>query len=180
MGVMLVNDKPLCPARGLPAASPQLASQPVQGDSIIMTKIRSVTSHLLDVDNLELELTHKPDSDVMIRKTAKTIIVGYLVQDSDCANPLEDCDGLGSIRSLNRRHHNHIDRDEAVAILESDKDAVALSYFEHGLCKWGVEGTMSAMADFNWDGVSLAGVWIPDDCVRESYNKQDEIGRAHV
>jgi hypothetical protein len=134
------------------------------------TKIRSVTSHLLEVDGLELELTHRPESEVTIRKTESSIIVGYLVQDSDCANPLED-DGMGSIRSLNRRHINSIDYDEAVAILKSDKDAVALSYFEHGRCLWGVAGTMDGMPDFNWDGTSFAGVWIPDDCVRESFTK---------
>jgi len=32
-----------------------------------------------------------------------------------------------------------------------------LSYFEHGLCRWGLAGTMSGMPDFRWDGVAIAG-----------------------
>lgn len=32
-----------------------------------------------------------------------------------------------------------------------------LSYFEHGLCRWGLQGTMSDMPDFRWDGVEFAG-----------------------
>lgn len=32
-----------------------------------------------------------------------------------------------------------------------------LSYFEHGLCRWGIAGTMSGMPDFRWDGTEFAG-----------------------
>lgn len=32
-----------------------------------------------------------------------------------------------------------------------------LSYFEHGLCRWGVQGSMTGMPDFRWDGVEVAG-----------------------
>ena len=42
-------------------------------------------------------------------------------------------------------------------------DNVALSYFEHSLCKWGVDGSMGDMPDFGSDGVSVAGYWEPDE-----------------
>jgi hypothetical protein len=32
-----------------------------------------------------------------------------------------------------------------------------LSYFEHGNCRWGLEGSMSSTPDFRWDGVRFAG-----------------------
>lgn len=51
------------------------------------------------------------------------------------------------------------DHPEAIA---TPTDAVALSYFEHGLCRWGVSGTMDDMPDFGWDGVGIAGYWEPD------------------
>lgn len=137
-------------------------------------KIKSKTIHSLEVDGRELELTHRPsEGSVITAEKDGKLTVGYLVQDDDCGNPLEDCDGIGAIKSLSRRHRNHIDREEAEQILSDDLDAVALSYFEHGLCKWDVEGSMGGMPDFQWDGVSFAGVWIPDTCVRESYTGQD-------
>lgn len=46
-------------------------------------------------------------------------------------------------------------------------DNVALSYFEHGNCLWGVAGTMGNMPDFMWDGTSMAGYWEPDKYLLE-------------
>lgn len=47
-----------------------------------------------------------------------------------------------------------------------DHDCVPLSYFEHGLCTWGVAGSLSHYPDFRWDGAEFAGVWEPDEeCV---------------
>lgn len=37
------------------------------------------------------------------------------------------------------------------------REGWVLSYFEHGLCKWGRAGTMGGMPDFQWDGVGVAG-----------------------
>lgn len=87
--------------------------------------------------------------------------------DGDCSNPLEDCDGMGKITSFSRRHINSVNSQEEVDKLFEDPHAVALSYFEHGQCLWGVQGSMEGMPDFRWDGVSMAGVWTPDKYCRE-------------
>lgn len=143
------------------------------------TSLKTVKREILSLDDLglDLELTHKPndgfDSPRVIEANGR-IIVGYLVHDDDCSSPLED-DGVGAIYSLSSRHINHKDGDEIRAILESDKDAVPLSYYEHGLSLWDVMGGdhISGCPDMQWDGVPFAGVWVPDDCVRESYMGQD-------
>lgn len=137
-------------------------------------KVITRHTHSVEIDGKELELSFHPEPEsIEVKRSNGKIIVAYLVQDDDCANPLEEQDGIGSIRSLSNRHRNHISQDEALEILENDKDAVPLSYFEHGLCQWGVQGSMRGMPDFRWDGVDFAGIWIPDACVRESYTGQD-------
>ena len=99
--------------------------------------------------------------------------------DQDAGNPLEECDGIGTIRSFNSRHHGFMDPYEAVELMKSDPDIVPLAYYEHGNCMWmGSEGPHPAGVEFQWDGRQFAGIWIPDDCVRESYQGQDGLTRA--
>jgi len=94
------------------------------------------------------------------------------------SNPCEDMDGIGTIRSLSTRHVNNIAPDEMNEILDKDADAVILSYFEHGQSLWFVKDSPApAGVEFQWDGVRVAGIWIPDDCVRESYTGQDGLSR---
>jgi hypothetical protein len=100
--------------------------------------------------------------------------------DSDCPNPLTDCDGMGHIYSMNRNHINSKPVEECVSILESDVDAVALSYFEHGNCMWMVAGSSASRTpgvEFQWDGREFAGVWVPDKYCRESFTGQDGLTR---
>src|SRR5580658_6464069 len=109
-----------------------------------------------------------------------TIIFFTIEHDQDCPNPCTDCDGMGHVRSLSNRHINNIKYEEAKALLEEDQDVVALSYFEHGNSLWMVAGSdreRTPGIEFVWDGVRFAGVWIPDDCVRESYTGQDGLSR---
>lgn len=124
----------------------------------------------VEIDEVEYGVRLAPDShsEIIYRKLDDgRMVIGYLLQDDDCQNPCKDCDGMGQIHSLSNRHIDSISHDEAVELLESDKMVVALSYFEHGLSKWDVEGTMGGMPDFQWDGVSFAGVWVPDECCRD-------------
>lgn len=80
------------------------------------------------------------------------------IYSSDSAqNPLEASDGMGSISSFNPRHTSY----ESPCVAKR-ADEVLLSYFEHGLCRWGVQGTMNNMPDFRWDGTFNAGIWRPD------------------
>jgi hypothetical protein len=118
-------------------------------------------------------------------KTAVTILGDKIIfvtieYDSDTPNPCTDCDGMGHVRSLSSRHINHIDYEEAKQLLEDDPDVIPLSYFEHGNCVWMVMNGATSNTpgiEFRWDGVRFAGVWIPDDCVRESYTGQDGLSR---
>jgi hypothetical protein len=87
--------------------------------------------------------------------------------DEDAANPLEDWDEMGSILSLNRRHRNFDPGgiDDAIA---TNPDAVPLSYYEHGLCRWCVAGELAAGCRCPWDSVDFAGIWLPDALTLES------------
>lgn len=88
------------------------------------------------------------------------VLVGH---DKDCRNPLEDCDGMGVIHSFNTRHRNYRNPGD----FAEEKDAVALSYFEHGSCRWSLPEDMRGQPDFCWDGVPFAGVWLPDKALLE-------------
>jgi hypothetical protein len=109
-----------------------------------------------------------------------TTIVGRLEQDQDCPNPCEDCDGVGHIRSLSRRHVNNISFEEAKSLLETDAMVVALSYYEHGQCLWDVVGgkRIGRCPDQQWDQVDFAGVWVPDDCCRDEIKSRSH--RKHI
>lgn len=150
------------------------------------TKAEMQTGHLLRNAASAKPKTHREPKRITVTEvelpgyageTKVTVIGNRIVfveadHDQDCSNPCEDCDGFGSIRSLSNRHINNIDIDEAVELLKSDADAVALSYFEHGQSLWMVAGsdaTRTPGVEFQWDGTRFAGVWIPDKCVRESF-----------
>lgn len=135
-------------------------------------KITKRTIHALRLnDGVELRLQHAPDQamEPLVKRT-KTghYVVGYLVHDDDCFNPCEDRDGMGHIYSFSHRHINSIDPNDVQSKFGHLKDfIVPLSYFEHGRCMWGVEGTMDHTPDFQWDGCCYAGIWVPDGCCLE-------------
>ena len=66
----------------------------------------------IDVDGLTAELSFEP-SCVMsymehkIEKQGGLVAVGYLVDDHDVGNPLDDCDGMGHIYSSHRHSGQH-------------------------------------------------------------------------
>lgn len=99
----------------------------------------------------------------------KVTIIGDLIvfvtiaHDEFAGSPLDD-DGMGEIISFNRRHTSSAKASYGREELETNPDAVALSYFEHGLCSWTVSGDrpLGTEGDWQWDGVDLAGVWLPD------------------
>ena len=81
--------------------------------------------------------------------------------DEDAPNPLNNWSEMGTILSLNRRHHN-FDPAGIEAAIETNPDAVRLSYFEHGRCLWSVAGEQPASCRCPWDAVPFAGLWLPD------------------
>lgn len=128
----------------------------------------------------KLYKTHKTEvsSKAELSKTMPdgSIVIAYREPDQDCGNPCKDCDGVGQVRSLSSRHIDNIDVDEAIELLKADPMVVALSYFEHGNCLWDVAGgeCFAACPDKQWDGVSFAGVWIPDECCRDEIKSRYE------
>jgi hypothetical protein len=113
------------------------------------------------------------------------IVFVKIEQDETSINPLEDCDGMGHIQSLNTRHSNHISQGEFEQYVTVEQDngwhfidytpkgeqecAVVLSYFEHGRCLWDVMcgERISRCPDMRWDGVRIAGLWLPDEACKE-------------
>src|SRR4051794_7894832 len=87
--------------------------------------------------------------------------------DGDMPNPLTDWSEMGRILSLNRRHAN-FDPAGVEEAIGHNADAVPLSYFEHGLCRWSVAGELPAGARCPWDSVDFAGLWLPDAETLES------------
>ena len=131
-------------------------------------------------DNLDVAEINIPDE---IGKTASTVIDGSIVfvtteHDDNPSNPLEDMDAEGRIYSFNSRHINS-GREEVQEAL-ADPDKVLLSYFEHGLCKWDVAGTMTGMPDFQWDGTLHAGVWVPDQATLDEANGSKLKGKKRA
>ena len=101
------------------------------------------------------------------------IVFVNVLQDEFQGNPLESWNGNGHIHSFNRRHNNYpSDFDFPDSRIECEKllqakfgeDIVILGYFEHGQCDWHISGHMPSgtEGDYRWDGVSFAGVWVPD------------------
>jgi hypothetical protein len=78
----------------------------------------------IDVDGLTAELSFEP-SCVMnyvehkIAKQSGLVVVGYLVDDHDVGNPLDDCDGMGHIYSSHRHSGQHAKMQDALG-LDSD------------------------------------------------------------
>lgn len=93
------------------------------------------------------------------------IVFASINYDEFADNPSECWDGFGKFHSLSHRHINF--NEDCPQILKDDPDAVALSYYEHGLSDWSVQGTRN-YPDMRWDGVHFAGVWEPDDSIREA------------
>lgn len=138
-----------------------------------MRKAKTVAKAVKAAKTPKAPVIALPDMSGGLETTVATVVGSRVVfvtlaHDRDCQNPLDDCDGMGSIQSLNRRHVNHISAEEFANVMAENKDAVALSYFEHGQCLWGVQGTMGGIPDFQWDGVGVAGVWTPDASLNES------------
>ena len=78
----------------------------------------------IDVDGLTAELSFEPSSAMSYvehksEKQGGMVAVGYLVDDHDAGNPLDDCDGMGHIYSSHRHSGQHA-KMQAVLGLDSD------------------------------------------------------------
>jgi len=84
---------------------------------------------------------------------------------------------MGSILSLNPRHHN-FDPEGVDSALKSNADAVRLSYFEHGPCRWSMAAELPA--DCRCPRDSVAGLWIPDTRTLEPARNYGGSTRRHL
>ncbi|MFH1817051.1 MAG: hypothetical protein ABIK08_04745 [Pseudomonadota bacterium] len=78
----------------------------------------------IDVDGLTAELSFEPSClmsyvEHKIEKQGGMVAVGYLVDDHDVENPLDDCDGMGHIYSSHRHSGQHA-KMQAVLGLDSN------------------------------------------------------------
>lgn len=75
----------------------------------------------IEVDGLRAELSVEP-SFIMdyiehkVERAGDLVIVGYLVDDHDVQNPLEDCDGMGSIFTSHRHYGRHREMQKALGL----------------------------------------------------------------
>lgn len=122
-------------------------------------------------------------------------------RDDTPTNPLEDCDGIGSIDAIDCRRHSGIKTEIALDRLWHDADVIPLRFRDWGAeCAWSV----SEYADDAHTNITVArntaillnrdmdevldnfdpewinkidGIWTPDKYVRESYTGQDGLTR---
>lgn len=149
-------------------------------------------------------------TDTMTETETKFKLTIHHDDDSADLNPNEQGSPLFKLHSFNSRHMSYSDPNLFLSCSHEDDDGVCgwgpslhdssdpddlidheyvgpegyfLSYFEHGQCRWGLEGTMSGIPDFRWDGTSHAGfleVVVPDD-EREWWDgrsEEDRLGAA--
>ena len=120
----------------------------------------------IEIDDVEYEVRLEPDRHTEVKHIKLDdgrMVIGYLMHDEDCSNPLEDCDGMGKIIE----HRRQSDADETSEALERNHMIVPLSKFEHSGVIWGIMGSLSHTPDFCWDGTRFAGRWEPDKCCVE-------------
>ena len=93
--------------------------------------MKTVTTHLYDLDTpnggLSLELPSKPSEimhykDTLVKITDTEITIGYLVDDSDCSNPLEDGDTYGHIYDCRRHSRTLRDYEQALGLSDGGPD----------------------------------------------------------
>lgn len=137
-------------------------------------KVKRSTSYTVEHDGREFEVQHQPhEGSVEIEVLSDgTAIIGYLCQDNNCPNPLEDCDGMGHV--WDRRDRNSKGREEFEIACGIDRHgeqvekpnphAVLLDVYEHSGTSWSLSGEGMQC---QWDTSKAAGVWVPDDeCIQ--------------
>lgn len=76
---------------------------------------------LTNGETITVKLSGKPSSImeykefITVEKDGK-LVVGYLADDGDCNNPLEDCDGMGHIYSAHRHSGQHAEMQQALGL----------------------------------------------------------------
>ena len=155
-----------------------------------IVEMKTWNETILNYEGISLNLEQHPDTTPIIKRlddgTARPkIIVGYLVYDQDCENPLKSCDGMGAIFSRHRHAESadHEGYGRAMGLRKyadgswgrphrtskSDPFAVLLDCYDHGGQVWAIANSDRSrnFPDQQWDVAHGAGVWVPDQCCRE-------------
>lgn len=115
---------------------------------------------LLELEGVSLKLSHEPvHGSILVEQHDGKTLVGYLVHDPDT----DLGDGMGKLYSF----HRHAPADDVVAgnlAMSTDPDAVLLDCYDHGNKAWSVHGEG---VQCQFDTARGAGVWVPDDVLRE-------------
>lgn len=126
-------------------------------------KVKTYTTHSIDFEGRTVPLELNPDNadDILVEKVGSHLVVGYLVHDSDYDGDMGD--GMGLMYSFHRRTPKG-DLELGMRALKGDPCAVRLDCYSRGGEMWSVsESGMQCQ----WDTARGAGVWVPDDCLRD-------------
>lgn len=142
-------------------------------------KITKHTTYTAEINNVTVPLTFQPVDHLtpLAAKSGDRLVIVYAVQDEH--QHVEDLigDGMGQ---LYRRYagglrvlglDKNAARDES---LTPDKDAVLLDCYEHGRQLWSISGEGTQC---RFDTARGAGVWIPDDCLRDQLDDDEKAGK---
>lgn len=121
---------------------------------------------------VEIRIPSNMDSSESTMYDDNTIVFVELSHFELCEDPHNWWD-MGTIHSFSTRHCNFLKLDahqsgnkveaEAECRKRYGKDIVVLGYFDHGGSIWHVSKhkPVGTEGDYQWDGVSFAGIWVP-------------------
>jgi hypothetical protein len=111
-------------------------------------KIRSISEQYTEIDGITVELSCQPSwimdghQEPVTERDGNILVVGYLVDDHDASNPLDDCDGMGRIYSAHRHSRTHSEMQNSLALdsdwspdlskVDAASEAVLLQEVSHG------------------------------------------------
>lgn len=144
------------------------------------TAVRTLTQHQLQYEDQVFDLSHKPIDwiDPVVRMSNGVTVIGYLLHDDLCPNPLSDWDGHGRIyrRDRDASHESREFFNKYAGLDEYGNErrkphryGVPLDLYEHSLVRWSVAGTGMQC---RWDTSRYAGIWVPDDAAMEVIRDQ--------
>jgi hypothetical protein len=153
----------------------------------MLVKITTRTRHSVEIDGNDVELGCEPSSvyDILTEKVGDNLVIGYLVHDPFFSTDEDLGDGMGNLYSFHR-HQPTDQRNKGLAALgrngdgnldedlTPDPDAVMLDCYSHGGQVWSVSGNGMQC---QFDTARGAGVWVPDDCLRDQLDADEKSGK---
>ena len=136
-----------------------------------------VTTLTVEFDGKNLEITHEPANEAGLKLEKLpdgTYMAGYLVRDTDCQNPMDDCDGMGKIVATNRRGNNWAlyqacglsQYGELLNLEEGEEHTCPNPYgvlLDGDPDEWTIRGPLCSvkLADLEAEANEADGIWLP-------------------